>query len=80
MDANVENELNGVLRWAYGMRELMDRDPDRAAEVQMQGHAYIGGVLTTLDHLGLVSEDEHRAWWDRLNGVLGDPPGGWVGG
>lgn len=78
VEAKVEEELNGVLRWARAMRENMEREPARSREYQMQGHAYVGGVLTTLDHLGLLSAEEYAEWSDRLVAVLGDPPGGWV--
>src|SRR4051794_21034758 len=61
VDSKVEHELEGVLRWARAMREGMEREPERREEFQMQGHAYVGGVLTTLDHLGLVSREAHSA-------------------
>lgn len=78
MEARVEEELEGVLRWAAAMRDGMEREPSRRREFQMQGHAYIGGVLTTLDHLGLISAEEHQTWSEKLIAVLGDPPGGWI--
>src|SRR5258708_2308961 len=78
MDAKLEQELHAVLRWTHAVRAGMENNPGRREELQMQGHAYTGGVLTTLDHLGLVTAEEHSEWWQRINEVLGDPPGGWV--
>jgi hypothetical protein len=80
MEARVEHELNHVLRWARAVSAAMEREPHRRDEFQTAGHAYIGGVLTTLDHLELVTPDEHAEWRQRLNEVLGDPPGGWIEG
>ena len=56
----------------------MNRDPAESREHQLSGHAYVGGVLSTLNHLGLLSSAEHAEWGDRLMNVLGDPPGGWI--
>lgn len=78
VEQRVLRELEAVLAWARAVRDSMDRFPDRRDELQSQGHAYVGGVLTTLGHLELINEDEHAEWDARLTGVLGDPPGGWV--
>ncbi|HEV2811924.1 MAG TPA: hypothetical protein VGW10_01625 [Solirubrobacteraceae bacterium] len=80
MRPDVEAELDGVLSWTRSVRSGMEEFPDRRDELQMQGHAYVGGVLTTLDHLGLITDAEYTHWQDRLNEVLGDPPGGWIAG
>lgn len=78
VEPKVQEELDAVLHWAHAMRDGMQREPGRRDEFQMQGHAYVGGVLTTLGHLGLLSDEEYQEWWRRFTEVLGDPPGGWV--
>jgi hypothetical protein len=45
-------------------------------ERRLQGHAYVGGVLATLDHLGLVNADEQVEWSRRISGALETPPAG----
>ena len=78
MEQRVADHLEGVLRWTYAVRDAMDRDPGASREHQMQGHAYVGGVLSTLAGLELLSDVEHREWADRLMTVLGAPPGGFA--
>jgi hypothetical protein len=68
-----------VLAWAEAVREAAEREPGRD-ELPMQSRAYIGGVLTTLDHLGLLTRAEYAEWSDRLSAALGDRPEGSVGG
>lgn len=46
----------------------MEHDPERHDELQAAAHAYVGGVLTTLRHLDLVTEEEHTDWNRRLVG------------
>ena len=80
MEERVREELEHVLAWARFVRQRMEEAQEERDDLQMQGHAYVGGVLTTLDHLGFLTEAEHVEWSDRLTEVLGDPPGGWVAG
>lgn len=42
------------------------------------GRAYIGGALTTLLNVGLLTEADFDEWFDRLMDEL--PPAQWVGG
>lgn len=76
MDAKVRDELERVLRWAEQVRDEIERDPERSDEFQMHGRAYVGGVLTTLDHLGLISATEYEHWDRRLTEALDGPRGG----
>ena len=78
VEQRVSDCLDGVLRWAEAVRANMDRDSEQSREHQMQGHAYVGGVLGTLLHLELLSCAEHNDWHGRLMRVLGDPPGGYL--
>jgi hypothetical protein len=75
MDAEVRRELEGLLAYANAVGDRARREPDRE-DVVDSGRGYIGGALTTLAHLGLVTDAEHDEWWSRLMGEL--PPTEWV--
>jgi hypothetical protein len=74
VDAQVADELSVVLGWAEAVGARMQRSPEQRHELGVQGRAYIGGVLTTLDHLGLLSPEEHHAWAQRMSAALESSP------
>jgi len=75
MEERVDEELQRVLEWAKAARSGADR---QGAPVDKSCFGYVGGVLTTLQHLGHVSPTEADEWQRRLLGVLGQPPSGFV--
>jgi hypothetical protein len=77
VDDAVRRELESLLGYATGVGRHAAREPERT-DIVDGGRGYIGGALTTLHHLGLVTDDEHREWWDRLMDKL--PPTNWIGG
>jgi hypothetical protein len=77
VERRVREELEALLRYAQAVSESAARFPGRS-DIVDGGHGYVGGALTTMHHLGLVSDDEHREWWDRLTDAL--PPTDWIGG
>ena len=77
MDAKVRVELEHLLNYARAVGAAAKREPDRA-DVVDGGRGYLGGALTTMHHLGLVTEAERAQWWDRLMGEL--PPTQWIDG
>jgi hypothetical protein len=79
VDDAVRRELEALLRYARAVAGASARQPERT-DIVDGGHGYVGGALTTLHHLDLLSDDEHKEWWDRLTGELPPPPGGWIGG
>jgi len=72
----VRNELEGLLRYAKAVGAAAAQQPERA-DIVDGGRGYIGGAMTTLLHLGLLTESEHQDWWDRLMNEL--PPTNWIG-
>ena len=46
------------------------------AHIRSTTWAYVGGAMTVLGRLGLVTGEEHREWWQRIEEVLGPPEGG----
>lgn len=84
MEPNVREEMHKLLDWVRSCREAMDD----AATGRLPGHdpehirsttrAYVGGAMTTLGHLGLLTWEELQEWSQRIGDVLGDPPGGSV--
>jgi hypothetical protein len=77
MEPRVREELDRLLSYAKAVSDSAARFPDRS-DIADGGHGYVAGALTTMHHLGLVSDDEHREWWDRLTAAL--PPTDWIGG
>lgn len=75
MNDAVRHELESLLRYARSVGAAAAQQPERTDLVD-GGRGYIGGALTTLDHLGLLTQAEHRQWWDRLMGEL--PPTNWI--
>jgi hypothetical protein len=71
MNADVHRELEGLMAYAKAVGDRARREPDRQ-DVVDRGRGYIGGALTTLAHLGLLTDAEHDEWWSRLMGEL--PP------
>jgi hypothetical protein len=71
MDAVVREELGGLASYARAVGDQARRDPDDVASVD-GGRGYIGGALTTLLHLGLLTDAEFDEWWGRLMAEL--PP------
>jgi hypothetical protein len=78
VDDAVRRELEALLRYARAVAGASARRPERT-DIVGGGHGYVGGALTTSRHL-LLSDAEHKEWWDRLTGELPPPAGGWIGG
>ena len=49
--------------------------PERT-DLVATGHAYVGGALTTMCNLGLLTDAEHVEWSDRLGAQLSRSEGG----
>ena len=77
MDARVRDELERLLEYARAVTRSARRFPDRT-DIRDGGMGYVGGALTTMLHLGLISDAEHQEWQDRLTAAL--PPSDWIGG
>jgi hypothetical protein len=77
MQDRVRAELEALLRYARGVGQAAKRHPDRS-DIVDGGRGYLGGALTTMHHLGLLSDEEHRDWSQRLMDEL--PPTEWIGG
>lgn len=75
MDESVREELEQLLRYAKAVGRSAKAFPDRQDAV-VGGRGYIGGALTTLHHLGLLTSEEHQEWWTRLMDEL--PPANWI--
>jgi hypothetical protein len=75
LEDSVRHELEKLLGYAQGVGRAAQQFPDRA-DIVIGGRGYIGGALTTLHHLGLVSWKEHQEWWARLMDEL--PPTNWI--
>jgi hypothetical protein len=75
MKASVRQELELLFAFARGVGESARQFPDRV-DIESGGRGYIGGALTTMHHLGLLTDAEHREWWDRLMDEL--PPTEWA--
>ena len=71
MTREVQDELEALLAYARGVGSAAAQLPERA-DIVSGGRGYIGGALTTLLHVGLLTEDEYKTWWDLLNDEL--PP------
>jgi hypothetical protein len=76
MEDRVRAELEALLRYTRAVAQAAERHPDRS-DVVDGGRGYLGGALTTMHHLGLLSDEEHREWWERLMDEL--PPTQWIG-
>jgi hypothetical protein len=72
VDDSVRNELEQLLRYAKAVGRSAQEFPDRE-DIVAGGRGYIGGALTTLDHLRLVTAEEHQEWWTRLMDELDLP-------
>ena len=68
MEQAVREELDGLLEYARAVKRFSADAP----HVVAPGHAYVGGAMTTLLHLKLLTAEEHSEWWDRLREEL--PP------
>jgi hypothetical protein len=75
MQPKVLEELHALLAYAKAVGDRARREPDRQDAVD-GGRGYIGGALTTLYHLDLLTDAEHDEWWSRLMDEL--PPTDWV--
>ena len=67
--------------WARGCRQAADRDPGDARyseRILYSAWAYIGGAMTVLDRLDLISDEESAEWNAHFQEALGEPPGGWA--
>jgi hypothetical protein len=71
----IRRELDGLLEYATAVTRSASRSPERSGIVD-GGRGYIGGALTTLHHVGLLTDDEFQEWWDRLMDQL--PPTDWT--
>ncbi len=81
MEPRTENELNLILLWAGGCRQAAGSgvgDAQLSERILYSAWAYIGGAMTVLTHLELITAEEHREWQARFQEALGDPPGGWA--
>ena len=77
MDGNVRVELERLLGYARAVGAAAKREPDRS-DIVDGGRGYLGGALTTMHHLGLLTDAEREEWSDRLMDEL--PPTQWIGG
>jgi ATP-dependent Clp protease ATP-binding subunit ClpA len=59
----VATELEGLTTYAEAVAEQHRRDRSRSIATE---RAYISGSLTTLFHLGLISQEEHALWMEKL--------------
>jgi hypothetical protein len=75
VEKRVRAELEHLHQYARGVGRSAERFPDGGGIVD-GGRGYLGGALTTLHHMGLVSDDELREWWGRLMDEL--PPTKWA--
>lgn len=71
----VAAELEGLLGYARAVGRAAAQHPERS-DIVDGGRGYIGGALTTLLHLDLVTKAEHSEWFQRLNDEL--PPTTWI--
>ena len=69
------SELEHLHRYARAVAAAAEREPGRS-EIVDGGRGYLGGALTTMHHLGLLTDAEHEEWWDRLMDEL--PPTDWI--
>ena len=67
--------LERLLSYAQAVARAHADDPGRS-DIIDGGRGYLGGALTTLHHLRLLTDEEHREWWDRLMDEL--PPTKWA--
>lgn len=72
MSPEVRRELDVLLRYAEAIEDTAPRT--RRGDAVDAARCYIGGALTVLAHLELVTGDEHAEWWDRLMAELPDRP------
>ena len=77
MEDRVRAELEALLDYARAVGASAKRHPDRS-DIVDGGRGYLGGALTTMHHLGLLSDDEHRDWSQRIEDEM--PPTRWIGG
>jgi hypothetical protein len=68
----VRRELDALLRYARSIEA--SAPAERRGDAVDAARCYFGGALTVLAHLGLVSGDEHREWWERLTAQLPECP------
>ena len=76
----VRQELESLLSYARAARHTIDHLEDTPADVsRVDGEhirsttwAYVGGSMTTLVHLDLITSHEHMSWWHMFGEVLGD--------
>jgi ATP-dependent Clp protease ATP-binding subunit ClpA len=68
LQERVRRELELLAIYAEGVATSVEREPSRSTAT---GRAYISGSLTTLLHLGLITDEEHEQWRQLL---LGEPP------
>jgi hypothetical protein len=68
----VGRELDALLRYARSIEATAPAG--RRSGAVDAARCYFGGALTVLAHLGLVSDDEHREWWERLTAQLPECP------
>ncbi len=81
MDEAAKNELHALAVYVSGCRAATERDPARE-DIWPAAVAYIGGALTTMLHLGHLTDTEHASLFNRLTEDLGPEPEGhiWLGG
>jgi hypothetical protein len=72
MDPNVQHELRQLQAYAGGCHESA-RATGRE-DIVPSARSYIGGALTTMVHLNLLTQEEHTEWSRRLEAVLQDGP------
>jgi hypothetical protein len=77
METRVQIELDQLRNYARAVAQAAEQAPDRV-DVVHGGRGYLGGALTTLHHVGLLTDEEHHEWWERLMDEL--PPTQWIAG
>ena len=60
----VRRELDALLRYAHAIADTAPRE--RREDAADAARCYMGGALTVLEHLDLVSGEEYAEWWERL--------------
>jgi hypothetical protein len=65
MTPQVRRELQALSRYARAIAATTPQ-PSTQTNAVDAGRCYIGGALTTLQHLQLLSDEEYREWWGRL--------------
>ncbi len=72
---DVREVLERLLSYAQAVGRAHATSPERS-DIVDGGRGYLGGALTTLHHLRLVTDEEHQEWWERLMREL--PPTNWM--